>query len=76
MVCSTLGERRVFMANRLKVANLKAAVLKADWYAPERNPNLQAFCRHYGCAALPTKPYTPRHKGKVESGVISGTVLW
>jgi transposase len=49
--------------------NLKAAVLKADWYDPEINPKLQAFCRHYGCAVLPTKPRTPRHKGKVESGV-------
>jgi transposase len=49
--------------------NLKAAVLKADWYDPEINPKLQAFCRHYGCAILPTKPRTPRHKGKVESGV-------
>jgi len=28
-----------------------------------------AFARHYGIAILPTKPYTPRHKGKIESGI-------
>jgi len=49
--------------------NLKAAVTKADWYDPELNPKIQAFCRHYGCVILPAKPYTPRHKGKVEAGV-------
>jgi transposase len=49
--------------------NLKAAVLKADWYDPELNPKLQSFCEHYGTVLLPTKPRTPRHKGKVERGV-------
>lgn len=49
--------------------NLKAAVLKADWYDPEINPKVRDFCRHYGCAILPTKPKTPWHKGKVEAGV-------
>jgi len=49
--------------------NLKAAVQKADWYDPEIHPKLQSFAAHYGTAILPTKPYTPEHKGKVESGV-------
>lgn len=49
--------------------NLKAAVLRADWYDPDLNPKLAAFCRHYGIVLLPTKPYMPRHKGKVERGV-------
>jgi transposase len=49
--------------------NLKAAVLKADWYDPELNPKLRSFCEHYGTVLLPTKPRTPRHKGKVERGV-------
>ena len=49
--------------------NLKAAVLKADWYDPELNPKLQSFCEHYGTVLLPTKPRTPWHKGKVERGV-------
>ncbi len=49
--------------------NLKAAVLKADWYDPEIHPKIRDFCLYYGCAILPTKPKTPRHKGKVEAGV-------
>jgi transposase len=53
----------------LVVDNLKAAVIKADWFDPELNPKLAEFCRHYGTIVLPTKPRTPRHKGKVERGV-------
>jgi transposase len=49
--------------------NLKAAVIKADWYDPEINPKLRTFARHYGTVILPTKAYTPEHKGKVENGV-------
>lgn len=49
--------------------NLKAAVLQADWYDPELNPKIQAFCQHYGTVVLPTRPRTPRHKGKIERGV-------
>ena len=54
---------------RLVIDNLKAAVSKADWYDPEIHPKLQSFASHYGTVILPTKPYTPQHKGKVESGV-------
>jgi len=32
----------------LVVDNLKAAVLKADWFDPDLNPKLLAFCAHYG----------------------------
>jgi transposase len=53
----------------LVVDNLKAAVIKADWYDPELNPKIQAFAAHYGTVVLPTRSYTPRHKGKVERGV-------
>jgi transposase len=53
----------------LVIDNLKAAVTKADWYDPELNPKIQSFCAHYDTVILPTKPYTPRHKGKVERGV-------
>jgi transposase len=51
------------------VDNLKAAVIRADWFDPELNPKLQSFAQHYGTVILPTKPRTPRHKGKVERGV-------
>ncbi len=54
---------------RLVIDNLKAAVARGDWYDPDVHPKLQSFARHYGTVFLPTKPYTPRHKGKIESGV-------
>jgi transposase len=53
----------------LVIDNLKAAVAHPDWFDPELTPKVQSFCRHYGTVILPTKPYTPRHKGKIESGV-------
>ncbi|MGH7225548.1 MAG: IS21 family transposase, partial [Gemmataceae bacterium] len=53
----------------LVIDNLKAAVAHPDWFDPELTPKVQSFCQHYGTVILPTRPYTPRHKGKVESGV-------
>jgi hypothetical protein len=53
----------------LVIDNLKAAVAHPDWFDLELTPKVQSFCRHYGTVILPTKPYMPRHKGKVESGV-------
>jgi transposase len=51
------------------VDNLKAAVLRPDWFDPDLNPKLQSFAQYYGTVILPTKPRMPRHKGKVERGV-------
>ena len=53
----------------LVIDNLKAAVQRADWYDPDVHPKLQSFAAHYGTVFVPTKPYTPEHKGKVESSV-------
>ena len=53
----------------LVIDNLKAAVAHPDWFDPVLTPKLQSFCQHYGTTILPTKPYMPRHKGKVESGI-------
>jgi transposase len=53
----------------LVIDNLKAAVKQPDWYDPELTPKIQSFAAHYGVTILPTKPRTPRHKGKIESGV-------
>ena len=53
----------------LVLDNLKAAVETPDWYDPDLNPKLRCFADHYGVAILPTRPRTPRHKGKIESGV-------
>jgi transposase len=54
---------------RLVLDNLKAAVKKADWFDPEINPKVRSFGEYYGTVFMPTRPYTPRHKGKVERGV-------
>ena len=51
------------------IDNLRAAVSKADFYDPDINPKIRSFCQHYQTVVLPTKPWTPRHKGKVERGV-------
>ena len=53
----------------LVIDNLKAAVTQADWFDPELNPKVQSFGRHYNIAILPTRAYTPRHKGKIERGI-------
>jgi len=53
----------------LVIDNLKAGVLRADFFDPDLNPKFAAFCRHYGVTCLPTRPRTPQHKGKVENGV-------
>jgi len=53
----------------LVIDNLKAAVTNADWFDPDINPKVVEFARHYGIVILPTKPYTPRHKGKIEGGI-------
>ena len=54
---------------RLVLDNLKAAVNKADWFDPELNPKVRSFGEHYGFVFWPTRPRTPRHKGKVEKSV-------
>ena len=53
----------------ISLDNLKAAVSNADWYDPELHPKIEEFGRYYGTVFLPTRPYTPQDKGKVESGV-------
>jgi transposase len=61
----------------LVIDNLKAAVTHPDWFDPELNPKLLSFCQHYGTVILPTKPRTPRHKGKIERGIgyVKGNAL-
>jgi transposase len=54
---------------RLIIDNLRAAVKKADWFDPDLNPKVRSFGEYYGAVFLPTRPYTPRHKGKVENSI-------
>jgi transposase len=49
--------------------NLKAAVTKACRYEPTLTATYSDLAAHYGCAVLPARPYKPRDKAKVETGV-------
>jgi transposase len=49
--------------------NLKAAVLQAVAHDPILGDAYRRMALHYGFLISPTIPRTPRHKGKVESGV-------
>ena len=49
--------------------NGSCAVKHADWYDAELHPKIIDFCKHYNFALVPTRPRTPRHKGKIERGI-------
>jgi len=49
--------------------NTKTGVTKACRYDPDLNPTYQEFAMHYGMGVMPARPYKPRDKAKVESGV-------
>jgi transposase len=53
----------------LCIDNLRAAVIRPDWYEPELTPKVASFCRHYGTAVLPCRVRMPEHKGKVENSI-------
>jgi transposase len=54
---------------RIVPDNLKAAVREALVYDPVLGEAYRRLAQHYGCLISPTRPGTPQHKGKVESGV-------
>jgi len=54
---------------RIVPDNLKAAVAKILVHDPVLGEAYRRMAQHYGFLISPTRPYTPRHKGKVESGV-------
>lgn len=49
--------------------NAKTAVTRPCRYDPDLNPTYQEFAVHYGMGIVPARPYKPRDKAKVESGV-------
>jgi transposase len=66
--------RRAFQSwggvpQRIVPDNLKAAVIKALVHDPILGEAYRRMAQHYGFLISPTRPYTARHKGKVESGV-------
>ena len=62
---------RYFMGvpKSVKIDNLKAAVIEADFYEPLLQRTYAEFAAHYGFLPEPCRVYTPTDKGKVESAV-------
>jgi transposase len=50
--------------------NLRSGVTRTHRYEPELNPTYLEMAAHYGCAVIPTRPYKPQDKAKVEAGVL------
>src|SRR6266516_1465570 len=54
---------------KLKVDNMKTAILKNQHYHLEFNQDFLEFASHYNTVIVPCTPYSPEQKGKVESGI-------
>lgn len=54
---------------RLKVDNMKTAILKNQHYDLEFNQDFLEFANHYNTVIIPCSPYSPEQKGTVESGI-------
>jgi transposase len=54
---------------RVVLDNLKAGVIQPDLHDPVLGEPYRRLAQHYGFVVSPNRPGTPRHKGKVESGV-------
>jgi transposase len=50
--------------------NAKTGVTRACRYDPDLNPTYQQMAMHYGVGVVPARPYKPRDKANVESGVL------
>lgn len=57
------------VTKRVKIDNLKSAVLKNRRYDLEFNRDFLEFSHHYNFVITPCTPYEPQQKGKVESAV-------
>lgn len=53
----------------IKVDNLRAAIVEADFYEPVTQRTYAAFANHYGFMPCPCRVYTPTDKGKIEANV-------
>lgn len=53
----------------VKIDNLKAAILEANFYEPVYQQLYKQFADYYGFQSIPCRIYQPNDKGKVESGI-------
>jgi len=49
--------------------NTRTGVTRACRYDPDLNPTYHEMAMHYGVGVVPARPYKPRDKAKVETGV-------
>lgn len=54
---------------RLKVDNMKTAILKNQHYDLEYNQDFLEFAYHCNTVVIPCTPYSPEQKGTVEGGI-------
>lgn len=57
------------VVERATIDNLKAAILEHALEEPVLSVPYKRLAQHYGFVISPCRPRTPRHKGKVESGI-------
>lgn len=57
------------VVGRVVLDNLKAGIVKAVLFDAEAQRSYRELAEAYGFLISPCRPRTPRHKGKVESGV-------
>lgn len=55
--------------NVVKIDNLKAAILEANFYQPIYQALYKQYADYYGFQILPCRVRQPQEKGKVESGI-------
>lgn len=53
----------------IRIDNLKAAILEANFYEPIYQALYSNFASHYGFKSIPCRIRKPNDKGKVESGI-------
>jgi hypothetical protein len=71
-LCQELTNAFVYFGGipkRLKVDNMKTAILKNQHYDLEFNQDFLEFAYHYQTVIIPCTPYSPEQKGTVESGI-------
>lgn len=54
---------------RIKVDNMKTAILRNQHYDLEYNQDFMEFAYHCNTVVIPCTPYSPEQKGTVESGI-------
>jgi len=57
------------VSQTVKIDNLKAGVLKPDFYEPTIQHQYAEFLYHYGSAPITARVRRPQDKGKVEAGI-------